>query len=167
MKQHILYLMCGCPGSGKSTWAAKNVGPGDVIISRDQIRFDMLNDGEAYFCKENAVFKEFVRMIQDNLNNDRVRNVFCDATHITKASRDKLLNALDLSNVEQVIVIVVRPSLTETLRRNDERDGLARVPRSVVRRMWMQFERPEEDEGRVFDTYYAEVPDGQKDLVDF
>ena len=58
MKQHILYLMCGCPGSGKSTWAAKNVGPGDVIISRDQIRFDMLNDGEAYFCKENAVFNE-------------------------------------------------------------------------------------------------------------
>ena len=167
MKQHILYLMSGCPGSGKSTWAAKNVGPGDVIISRDQIRFDMLNDGEAYFCKENAVFKEFVHMIQDNLNNDRVRNVFCDATHITKASRDKLLNALDLSNVEQVIVIVVRPSLTETLRRNDERDGLVRVPRSVVRRMWMQFERPEEDEGRIFDTYYAEVPDEQKDLADF
>ena len=159
MKQHNLFLMCGVPGSGKSTWIDEHIKEHDVVISRDQIRFDMIAEGEKYFSHEKAVFARFVEMIQSNLNDDRVNDIYCDATHITKASRDKLLNALDLTNAKQIIVVVVRPSLTETLRRNDEREGLAHVPRSVIRRMWYQFERPEEDEDRIFDTIYVEMPE--------
>lgn len=158
MKQHNLFLLCGAPGSGKSTWIHNNV-KNAYVISRDAIRFMMLSDNDKYFSKENKVFSTYVKRIQESIDSDETpEDIYCDATHITKASRDKLLNALDLTNVKNVTVIVVRPSLAESLRRNELRTGREHVPRSVIRRMWYQFERPEEDENRIFDTIYVEVP---------
>jgi len=158
MKQHNLYLMCGAPGSGKSHWLAQQ---GEIyIISRDEIRFMLVKEDEKYFSKEKEVFKTFVKYIQEAIDSDETpEDIYCDATHITKASRDKLLNALDLTNVKNVTVIVLRPALEDTLDRNENRRGTrSYVPRSVIRRMYYQFERPEEDEDRIFDTRYVEVP---------
>ena len=49
-----LWLMCGAPGSGKS-WFAKNILKTDdtwQYISRDEIRFSLIKEGEDYFGKE-------------------------------------------------------------------------------------------------------------------
>lgn len=155
--KHILFLTSGCPGAGKSTWANKQ--PDSIVISRDEIRFSLVSEDEEYFSKETKVFWEFVAQIQSALDTPGTpKNVIADATHITKKSRDKLLNALVLTNVEQVIVVVVMPSLREALRRNAQRKGRKRVPEKVVRNMYFQFERPEYDEPRIFDTIYMEVP---------
>lgn len=156
MRKHTLYIMCGVPGSGKSTWAHKQNNA--KIISRDEIRFKMVKEGEDYFSKEKQVFKTFIKEIQDAIDNDP-RDVYCDATHITTASRNKLLNALNLSNAGQIIVVVVRPSLQETLKRNSQRDGRRYVPKKVIRNMYYKFQRPEYDEPRIFDTLYVEVPE--------
>lgn len=157
-KQHNLFLMSGAPGSGKTSWLRDN-RPDAYVISRDQVRFMLVKEDEEYFSKEKLVFKTFVQYIQESIDSDETpEDIYVDATHITKASRDKLLNALDLTNVKNVTVIVVRPSLEETLRRNGNRTGREFVPRSVVRRMYYQFERPENDEGRIYDTMYVEVP---------
>ncbi len=157
--KHNLYIMCGAPGSGKSTWIRKHVKE-PYVISRDAIRFSMITDEDDYFGKEKEVFKTFIRYIQESIDSDETPiDIYADATHITKASRDKVLNALDLSNVDNITVVVVRPSLAETLRRNNKRSGLARVPASAIRRMWFQFERPEEDENKIFDVKYVEVPE--------
>lgn len=161
MKQHNLFLMCGAPGSGKSTWLATNA-PEAYVISRDQVRFMLLNDEDEYFAKETEVFNTFVKYIQESIDSDETpEDIYVDATHITKGSRNKVLNALNLENVKNVTVLVLRPSLDETLARNEKRrdQGRAYVPRSVVRRMFFQFERPEYDENRIFDTKYVEVPE--------
>lgn len=156
--KHNLYIMCGIPGSGKSTWVSKQ--PNAYVISRDAVRFSMVKEGEEYFSKENQVFKTFVRYIQESIDSDTTPvDIYCDATHITAKSRAKLINALNLNNVENVTVIVVRPSIEETIKRNNQRTGRERVPVSVVRRMWCQFERPEDDEDRIFDVKYVEVPE--------
>lgn len=157
MKKHNLFLTSGCPGAGKSTYL-KNLG--DIyVISRDEIRFSLVGDNEEYFSKEDKVFKTFINQIQKAINSDETPiDIYCDATHITKKSRNKLLNALDLSNVEKITVLVLRPSLKETLHRNAQRSGRKYVPPYVVRRMYYQFERPEEDEDRIFDVKYVEVP---------
>ena len=166
MKQHNLFIMCGVPGSGKSTWLKQN-RPDAYVISRDAIRFMLIKEDEYYFAKEDEVFKTFIKYIQESIDSDETpEDIYCDATHITKGSRNKLLNALDLTNVKNVTVIVVRPSLTQTLERNEQRTGRARVPKSVVRRMWYQFERPEEDKDRIFDTIYVEVPEYEEEDLD-
>lgn len=155
--KHILFLTSGCPGAGKSTWANKQ--PDSIVISRDKIRFSLVSEDEEYFSKETKVFWEFVAQIQNALDAPNTpKNVIADATHITKKSRDKLLNALVLTNAEQVIVVVVMPSLREALRRNAQREGRRKVPEDVVRKMYSQFQRPEYDEPRIFDTLYVEVP---------
>lgn len=157
MKQKNLYFMCGAAGSGKSTWLKEN-RPDAYVISRDAIRYSLIKEDEDYFSKEKQVFKEFIRQIQEAIDGDEFpEDIYCDATHITKASRDKLLRALRLDNVKNVTAIVVRPSLEETIRRNNLRTGRAKVPKDVVIRMWRQFQRPENDEDRIFDTMYVEV----------
>ena len=64
-----LYLLCGAPGCGKSTWA-KQMAQNAIHVSRDMIRFNLLNDNDDYFDKENEVFRIFVKTIQEGLNNN-------------------------------------------------------------------------------------------------
>ena len=65
-----LNLMCGIPGSGKSYWVRHHMTDADAYISRDQIRFSMLKEGEEYFSHENEVFEEFIAQIQNAINGN-------------------------------------------------------------------------------------------------
>ena len=143
-----LYLMVGFPGSGKSTWLKNHRRENDVIVSRDAIRFSMVAEDEEYFSKEKAVFSEFCRQISENLAAGH--NVFADATHLTAASRKKLID--NVTGYDSVHAIVMNTSLTEAIKRNDNRTGREFVPRSVIRRMACQFEFPDITEN--FDNVY-------------
>ena len=86
-----LYLMCGVPGAGKSTWVEQHKGEG-VVISRDKIRFSMLHETDEYFSKEPFVYQEFIKQITEALDTNGL--VFADATHLNGSSRIKLLRSL-------------------------------------------------------------------------
>ena len=138
-----LYLMCGIPGSGKSTWLKNHAGDG-VVVSRDVIRFSMVKEDEEYFSKENEVFAEFVRQINENLSAGK--DVFADATHLNPASRNKLLN--QVSGYDEVHAIVMLKTCDTALKQNENRIGTrAYVPRSVIRRMANQLHMPRLEEG--------------------
>ena len=64
MKLKKVWLMCGIPGSGKSTWAKKRLMEnGGIWISRDEVRFSMVKEDEDYFSKECEVFDKFIANI--------------------------------------------------------------------------------------------------------
>ena len=131
-----LYLVSGVPGAGKSTWIKNHITIDDVHVSRDRIRFSMLDDGDEYFAKEDEVFERFVHDVQMYL--DRGKNVYADATHLGAPSRWKLINRLNLEG-HDLIALNFLASLDKCLLRNEQREGLAYVPPSVIRRMYNQY----------------------------
>ena len=95
-----LYLLSGAPGSGKSTYAKEWLKgrPEATYISRDEIRFSFIKDGDGYFSKEKQVFREFARAAKAILDNGGT--VLLDATHLNIHSVKKMV----LSFIKQLIM---------------------------------------------------------------
>ena len=112
-------------------------------VSRDEIRFSILNAGEEYFAKEKDVFHKFVHEIQDGINNHE--NTIADATFLNWASRRKLLRNLHNLDSVNVNVLYFETDLDVCLRRNSQREGRAKVPETVIHNMWESREHPNND----------------------
>ena len=140
-----LIILIGCPGSGKSTFAKKlcKENKNYIHISRDDIRFSLLEDNDKYFDKEDEVFKLFTETIQKEL--DSGKNVYADATHLTGVSRLKLMNSLNLEGVD-IVPIVMNTPLNVCLQRNSLREGIRRVPEKVIKNAYKRFTDPTNDE---------------------
>lgn len=147
-----LLILVGIAGSGKSTWAREYAkdqarqGRHVVIVSRDAIRFALVDEGEGYFSKETDVFRNYISNIQNYLNNDDVDIVIADATHINEKSRAKVLKKLDLKDV-LVEAVVFRTPVTRCIQYNETRVGRAKVPNVVIYSMQKNFTVPTNEEG--------------------
>ena len=141
-----LILMCGVPGSGKSTYlaTAAQLEMGEKVISRDIIRFCLIQTKDAYFSKEKEVFNEYINQIQEALDTPGIRTVYADATQVSEKSRMKVLNRLDLSNTK-VYVYWKNTPLQLCLERNAQRTGLQWVPEEQIRRMYFNMQDPRKD----------------------
>lgn len=154
LKKSKLWILVGVPGSGKSHWIANHISyfTGTTnIISRDVIRFNLLEENDEYFAKEKEVFETFVRQIKNSL--DRNENTIADATHLNGNSRGKLLRALgdSLEDVE-INAIVIDTCLAKCLEQNNLRKGRKIVPETALRNMFSSFTMPTLKEG--FDNIY-------------
>ena len=146
-----LLVMCGTPGCGKSTWAKKFAEENDaVIVSRDEIRFSMLDQGEDYFSREDEVTAKYYKQLNDLIADKGFEYIIADATHNTKKARGFFLDQINIKNVD-VIPVYFTTSLEECKHRNDRRSGLARVPTKVIERMFNSRNIPTYNEKH---TYY-------------
>ena len=121
MKSKTLWLIAGVPGSGKSTFLANQVNkPNAKIISRDAIRFKLLEDGDAYFKNEDTVWNMYVDAIKNSLQENE--HTILDATHLNERSRNKILDRLNLNDVN-INVIYFKVPLNVCIDRNSQRTG--------------------------------------------
>ena len=145
-----LFLMCGVPGAGKSTFLKNRVKKdSSVIISRDVIRFSIVKPDEKYFSHEDEVLKIFWGQINKALAENK--NVFVDQTSLTPKARKWLLQ--HVNGYDHANLIWIDEDIQTCLERNEMRRGTrAYVPRNVIRRMNEQFVEPSLDEGfyRIF-----------------
>lgn len=152
-----LLLMCGIPGSGKSTWAKEFIANNDaMLISRDSIRFALLKEGEDYFSHEKEVTECFYNMVHKALEAKVYDYVIADATHNTIRSRTDSLKGIEPHTIEGVEIIPVYFDVPVEVckERNAQREGRARVPDEVIERMAKQRSLP-----KIFTEYfkYSEV----------
>ena len=139
-----LYLMAGAPGSGKTYWATHHLTENDKYISRDEIRFSMLEDEDDYCARENEVFDEFIKQINNSLMI--YDNVFADATHLNFASRNKTISRIHVP-VDEINVVFLDTSLNMCIKRNAQRTGRKFVPETVIKNMYRSIKFPEKEEG--------------------
>lgn len=143
-----LYILCGPSGSGKSTWALDFIDKHNEVwyVSRDDIRLDLLSDGEDYFSHEKEVFKRFVGVLYTLLSDDQ--DVIADATHLNMFSRCKLIQAIDMRGYKEyeIIYVVFHTDANTCVERNKNRTGRRNVPENVIRNMCRDFRMPTMDE---------------------
>lgn len=144
-----LFMMVGAPGSGKSYFAREKLHrliENSDYISRDDIRFSLLKEGEPYFAHERATYNIFIERITDALKI--YHNAIADAVHINWPSRRKLINNinkyLDVNYID-IIPVIVTCSRETALERNSKRKGLANVPDNVITTAFDQMTDPASD----------------------
>lgn len=138
-----LYIMCGLPGSGKSTWIKNHIKPGTAVISRDAIRFSLLGENDAYFSKEKLVEQTMYDWVNGSLSDGR--DVVLDQTSTSLYARRKILK--NITGYDKIGIIWVKTPFEEALKRNDGRKGRAYVPYSSMLSMRDNFIEPSLDEG--------------------
>lgn len=140
-----LYLMAGCPGSGKSTFLKNKIKKEtSIVVSRDTIRFSIVKPEEDYFSHEKEVLATFWEQINEALKTGK--DVFVDQTSLTPRARKWLLQHVE--GYDHANLVWIDEDLDTCLERNERRRGTrAYVPRDVLCRMYSQFVIPSLSEG--------------------
>ncbi len=140
-----LFLMCGVPGAGKSTFLKNRIKKDtSVVISRDAIRFSIVKPEEDYFSHEDEVLTTFWKQINEALAAGK--DTFVDQTSLTPKARHWLLEHVE--GYDHANLIWIDEDVETCLERNELRKGTrAYVPRIILRHMNKQFVEPSLEEG--------------------
>lgn len=135
----VVYMMCGLPGSGKSTFA-KNLVNSGTYISSDDIREELFGDASVQ-KNGKLVFDVFYFRAKNCLKNGE--DVILDATFIDKKSRKQMFEKL--GNDHKYIAYVIDCGVDYAKHNNSLRDRV--VPDEVIEKMNKRFVHPSIDEG--------------------
>lgn len=142
-----LIIMCGPAGCGKSTWAQDYIKQHENVewVSRDEIRFSVLQEGEHYFSHEDEVYKIFCNTISNYLSLGK--SVIADATHLNEKARKKLIDSLSYPIAsEDIIIAYFQIPLHIILTQNAQRTGRRLVPVKTIREMYYNQTDPHNDQ---------------------
>lgn len=140
-----LYILCGPSGCGKTTWAKNFINEHKQehihYVSRDEIRFSILEEDDDYFAHEVEVFKQFTTSLAQALLADF--DVIADATHLNAYSRKRLTNAIDMYiHKYEIIYVVFNTIFNQCLINNEEREGRSYVHPNVISGMFRSYKKP-------------------------
>jgi len=134
-----LVVLVGLPGSGKSTWAARQPFS---ILSSDGIRL-LIADDPAIQTIHRRVFATLRRLARQRLELHRPSTCI-DATSLTRWERRPWIRLADDADCDAEAIFFDTP-LEVCLDRNSRRERV--VPAAVVRDMARRLEPPSIEEG--------------------
>lgn len=139
-----LIVLCGLPGSGKSTYTRKKFGDTHVVICADEFR--KIHTGRDFYPPAECVINQMVRVTVEVLLR-RSMPVVIDMTCLTVTSRLKWIDLAKRCDAP-VRCLWMDIATSVCLERNARRER--KVPADVIDAMATRFIPPLEGEG--FDT---------------
>lgn len=144
-----LIVLSAMPGSGKSTWAKnyQKEHPHTLIISSDQIRFELTNQLQD-FSKQNEVWELFSLRIHEYAKKYDNVTVILDALNDLNSLRQKYV----LENPEyDRYELVLFPRTLEQIRfYNKQRSDAAIVPDNELEKLINKWEEPSQEIIKLF-----------------
>jgi predicted kinase len=144
-------FLCGIPCSGKSTYVNKlkkiPYWENAVVLSTDAYIEKVAQEHNTTYreifedCIDEATRQLELAFIEAK---DKGKNIIWDQTNLSVKARKKKLAKLPSFYPRGVVYFDI--SLEEALRRNENREGKY-IPKSVLKRMYHQFEVPTIEEG--------------------
>ena len=166
MRKPILYILCGIPGSGKSTWAEQYMREHEEedirYVSRDEIRFSLIKNESNYFAHEREVYAKFAGTITQTLVDGF--DVIADATHINHFSRRKLTSQIDKIFTDyNIIYVVFYTNVEDCINRNKARKGREKVPDDIIVNMCKNWKSPYlKEDARAIDIIVVTSSEGKE-----
>lgn len=125
--------MCGAPGSGKSTYVARNL-PNAVVVSGDNVRAELYGDASIQ-GNWMEIERRMVELIAEAGAEEK--DVVIDGTHCLKKYRDNMVAILADHGYTKVTAVLIDKPLETCLRQNASRSR--QVPEEVIQRMHHSF----------------------------
>ena len=146
-------ILCGLPGSGKSTWIQKNKSDA-VVVSRDQCLMEVsVQDYPDKNLTYNESFRKVNQKKVDKLLKSRFQtakyagdtcvSIIVDMTHMSKKSRNRSLSHFGEDYKKKCVVFLT--DLPTNYLRNQKRLGKV-IDKRVLDRMMKAFYPPSHDE---------------------
>ncbi len=137
-----LFMLCGLPASGKSTFAKQHSEVYNAKIhSSDDIRQELFGDVDNQNNNDKVFNILHDRIIEDLKNS---KNTIFDATNICYKKRKNFLSKLNNINCEKIAVMMLTP-FDDCVKYNNNRNR--KVPYKVLERMYKNFYVPQKYEG--------------------
>jgi predicted kinase len=147
-----LIMMCGIPCAGKSTYIRRGTENTDtfdeyVILSTDDYIEEYARSVDKSY---NEVFDDVITEATTKMFEQldyaiqHEKSILWDQTNLTKKSRKQKLKRIPDTYTKTVVVLPIE--LEDAIIRNSQRANKF-IPRSVITRMYHQFQMPTEDEG--------------------
>lgn len=141
----MLTVMCGLPGSGKSTYLEEHFSTIDpeIVLCSDDFRW-ALTGQQYYGPAEDSVWSHV--KIAARVLLKKGYHIIIDGTHLTIASRRSWI-ALSLEIGCDIDCMWANVAYPVTVERNRKRPRGKIVPDYVMERMELNFDQPDTEEG--------------------
>lgn len=138
----VIKVLIGVAGVGKSTYIQKVKTEKSLVLSSDELRIELFGDLEAGNAPEAipVVFKTLHERMKGALLSKQYDVIFYDATNLNRKLRKGFYEQFK-KYAEIEAIVLVKP-LTTILEQNAQRSGFAKVPESVIRRMYESLQVP-------------------------
>ena len=138
----VVKVLIGVAGVGKSTYIQKVKTEKSLVLSSDELRIELFGDLEAGNAPEAipVVFKTLHERMKEALLSKQYDVIFYDATNLSRKLRKGFYEQFK-KYAEIEAIVLVKP-LATILEQNAQRSGFAKVPESVIRRMYKSLQVP-------------------------